>query len=172
MVIKYGAPIGHAVTSIKKRHVGSHSQCQDKFRGKASSILIIPFRQRKWMLETEAVFFEGYKRADGSVGTRNEIWIIPTVSCVNTTANTLAKLAQELYPDSCDGIFAYPHNAGCSQLGEDFEITQKILASIVHHPNAGGVLLSLGCENNDFEHFIPVLGDYDPKRIKFWLLKM
>ena len=113
-------------------------------------------------------FFEGYKRADGSVGTRNEIWIIPTVSCVNTTANTLAKLAQELYPDSCDGIFAYPHNAGCSQLGEDFEITQKILASIVHHPNAGGVLLlSLGCENNDFEHFIPVLGDYDPKRIKF-----
>ena len=127
-----------------------------------------PVPAKKVDVRNRGRFFEGYKRADGSVGTRNEIWIIPTVSCVNTTANTLAKLAQELYPDSCDGIFAYPHNAGCSQLGEDFEITQKILASIVHHPNAGGVLLlSLGCENNDFEHFIPVLGDYDPKRIKF-----
>ena len=66
-------------------------------------------------------------------------------------------MAAREYGELCDGIYAYPHNAGCSQLGDDFETTQKILASIVHHPNAGGVLLvSLGCENNDLEHFLPV----------------
>jgi altronate hydrolase len=167
MVIKYGAPIGHAVTSIKKGMWVHTHNVRTNLEGKLE-YTYNPVPAKKVDVRNRGRFFEGYKRADGSVGTRNEIWIIPTVSCVNTTANTLAKLAQELYPDSCDGIFAYPHNAGCSQLGEDFEITQKILASIVHHPNAGGVLLlSLGCENNDFEHFIPVLGDYDPKRIKF-----
>ena len=167
MVIKYGAPIGHAVTSIKKGMWVHTHNVRTNLEGKLE-YTYNPVLAKKVDVRNRGRFFEGYKRADGSVGTRNEIWIIPTVSCVNTTANTLAKLAQELYPDSCDGIFAYPHNAGCSQLGEDFEITQKILASIVHHPNAGGVLLlSLGCENNDFEHFIPVLGDYDPKRIKF-----
>lgn len=167
MVIKYGAPIGHAVTSIKKGMWVHTHNVRTNLEGKLE-YTYNPVPAKKVDVRNRGRFFEGYKRADGSVGTRNEIWIIPTVSCVNTTANTLAKLAQELYPDSCDGIFAYPHNAGCSQLGEDFEITQKILASIVHHPNAGGVLLlSLGCENNDFEHFIPVLGDYYPKRIKF-----
>lgn len=167
MVIKYSAPIGHAVTSIKKGMWVHTHNVRTNLEGKLE-YTYNPVPEKKADVRERSKFFEGYKRADGSVGTRNEIWIIPTVSCVNTTVNKLAKLASELYADVCDGIFAYPHNAGCSQLGEDFDITQKILASIVHHPNAGGVLLvSLGCENNDFEHFIPVLGDYDEKRIKF-----
>jgi len=167
MVVKYGAPIGHAVTSVKKGMWIHTHNIKTNLEGKLE-YTYHPVSEKKVNVGKRSTIFEGYKRADGSVGTRNEIWIIPTVSCVNTTVNKLAKLAEELYSDACDGIFAFPHNAGCSQLGEDFDITQKTLASIVHHPNAGGVLLvSLGCENNDFEHFLPVLGDFDEKRIKF-----
>ena len=73
----------------------------------------------------------------------------------------------DTFPGRCDGIYAFPHNAGCSQMGDDFRNTQNILKSIVQHPNAGGVLIvSLGCENNDLEHFLPVLGEFDPSRIK------
>lgn len=111
--------------------------------------------------------FRGYLRPDGQAGTRNELWIIPTVSCVNRTVERIAQAARDRGLTAGDGIFAFPHNAGCSQLGEDFETTRRILASIVHHPNAGGVLLvSLGCENNDLEHFLPALGDYDTARIR------
>lgn len=167
MVIKYGAPIGKAITRIKKgQWIHSHNM-KTNLEGKLE-YTYTPEIKNEVDLKDSTMFFNGYKRDNGDVGTRNEIWIIPTVSCVNTTVDKLAKLANNAFPEVCDGIFAYPHNAGCSQLGEDHDTTQKILASIVHHPNAGGVLLvSLGCENNDFDHFIPKLGDYDQKRIKF-----
>lgn len=111
--------------------------------------------------------FKGYRRKNGAVGVRNEIWIIPTVSCANHTADVLAKLASVEFGDACDGIFAFPHNSGCSQLGDDHRMTQKLLAAIAKHPNAGGVLLvSLGCENNNIHEFLPVLGDYDRDRFR------
>ena len=103
--------------------------------------------------------FKGYRRKTARWGVRNEIWIIPTVSCANHTADVLAKLASVEFGDACDGIFAFPHNSGCSQLGDDHRMTQKLLAAIAKHPNAGGVLLvSLGCENNNIHEFLPVLG--------------
>ena len=84
------------------------------------------------------------------MGTRNELWIIPTVSCVNTTIRLIQQRAQQRFPGRCDGIFAFPHNAGCSQMGDDFLNTQNILKSVIRHPNAGGVLIvSLGCENTE-----------------------
>lgn len=114
--------------------------------------------------------FDGYERSDGSVGTRNEIWVIPTVSCVNATVEDIARRAGELYGGLCDGIHAFPHNAGCSQLGKDHETTQRILKSIINNPNAGGVLIvSLGCENNDLNHFLPVLGEINCSRIKYMI---
>ncbi|HZK70403.1 MAG TPA: altronate dehydratase family protein [Clostridia bacterium] len=167
MVIKYGAPIGKAIIRIKKGQWIHTHNIKTNLEGKLEYIYN-PELKNKVDVKNSTMFFEGYKRDNGDVGTRNEIWIIPTVSCVNTTVEKLASLANNMFPEACDGIFAYPHNAGCSQLGDDHDTTQKILASIVHHPNAGGVLLvSLGCENNDFDHFIPTLGDYDEKRIKF-----
>ena len=114
--------------------------------------------------------FRGYLRRSGEAGTRNDIWIIPLVSCVNRTVRRIVEKARPLIGGRCDDILALPHNAGCSQLGEDLWRTQKILANLVHHPNAGGVLLvSLGCENNDFEHFLPVLGDVDPERVRMMI---
>lgn len=167
MVIKYGAPIGRVMTTIKKGEWVHTHNIMTNLSGKLD-YKYNPEIRKVPDVKKSTMFFDGYKRDNGDVGTRNEIWIIPTVSCVNTTVEKIASLANKMFPETCDGIFAYPHNAGCSQLGEDHHITQKILASIVHHPNAGGVLLvSLGCENNDFDHFIPMLGEYDDKRIKF-----
>ena len=127
--------------------------------------------------------FRGYRRADGKVGIRNELWIIPLVGCVNGIAKELAEAGQNLTaagwrkenPEtqqnpyaSVDGLYYFPHPYGCSQMGEDLMTTAKLLAALVRHPNAGGVLvLSLGCENLQPELFRKVLGDYDPKRVKF-----
>lgn len=111
--------------------------------------------------------FAGYVRKNQEVGTRNEVWVIPTVSCVNHTVEEIARQAQITYSGLCDGFLALPHNAGCSQLGDDHLRTQKILANIVRHPNAGGVLLvSLGCENNTVESFMSVVGEVDQNRVK------
>ncbi|HHV97379.1 MAG TPA: altronate dehydratase [Clostridiaceae bacterium] len=106
--------------------------------------------------------FMGYVREDGSVGTRNEIWIINTVGCVNKTAEILVKEANRIFSDkigvSVDGVFAFPHPYGCSQFGDDHFTTQKILADLCMHPNAAGVLvLGLGCENNNINEFKKVL---------------
>lgn len=166
IICKYGMPIGYAVKDIRKGEwVHSHNM-STLLSGK------LEYRyhpQATVLPEVDGVrdSFLGYKRSDGRVGTRNEIWIIPTVSCVNPTIAAIAEEANRLYGDQCDGIFAFPHNSGCSQLGEDHETTQKILSSIIRHPNAGGVLIvSLGCENNNLQEFLPVLGEIDSTRIK------
>lgn len=168
-IIKYGQPIGHAIADIKKgEHVHTHNLKTNlndllEYSYKPNTLIFDQFKEMK-----RDKYFQGYVRPDGSVGIRNEIWIIPTVGCVNMTANKLAKEANKLFGDKLDGVFAYTHNMGCSQLGTDHETTQQLLKGIINNPNAGGVLiLSLGCENNNLDNFIPVLGDYDPNRVKF-----
>ncbi len=113
--------------------------------------------------------FNGYRRRNGDVGIRNEIWIIPTVGCVNGIVNQLAEtLRQETSGKDVDAIVAFPHNYGCSQLGNDHENTRKILRDMVKHPNAGAVLIvGLGCENNQPDAFREFLGEYDTERIRF-----
>ena len=156
-VIKYGNPIGHATADIKKgEHVHTHNVATN-----LSDNLEYTYTPVESSLATEPSerTFLGYRRPDGKVGIRNDIWIVGTVGCVNKIAERLAALT---------GAFAFPHPFGCSQLGEDQEITQKILAGMVHHPNAGGVLvLGLGCENNNIDVFKKVLGEVDPDRVKF-----
>lgn len=112
--------------------------------------------------------FQGYIRADGEVGIRNEIWIINTVGCINKTCEIVARQASSLYGGRVDGIYHFAHPYGCSQLGDDLSHTQKLLASLVNHPNAAGVLvIGLGCENNQIEAFQAAIGAYDERRIKF-----
>ena len=117
--------------------------------------------------------FKGYRRKNGEVGVRNEIWIVPTVGCVNGIVNQLAEgLRQETGCKGVDAIMAYPHNYGCSQLGDDHENTKKILRDLILHPNAGGVLVvGLGCENNQPDVFRDFLGAYDEDRIKFMVVQ-
>ena len=166
-VIKYGAVIGHATETI---HIGDwvhmHNMTTD-LSGQLEYSYHPQKQESSGRIAERADTFEGYRRASGRVGTRNELWIIPTVSCVNTTVRLMQEEAQRRFAGRCDGIYAFPHNAGCSQMGEDFKVTQDILKSIILHPNAGGVLIvSLGCENNDLEHFLPVLGAFNHDRIK------
>lgn len=112
--------------------------------------------------------FQGFRRPDGSVGVRNEIWIIPTVGCVNGIAEALAREARGRIFGSVEDVVAFPHPYGCSQMGDDQEHTRTILADLVHHPNAGGVLvLGLGCENSNIGELKPYIGKYDEGRVKF-----
>ena len=155
-VIKYGNPIGHATTDIKKgEHVHTHNT-KTNLSGNLEYKYSGGMKYQK--LDTSDTFL-GYVRDNGDVGIRNEIWIIPTVGCVNKIAEELAKKT---------GAFAYTHPFGCSQLGDDQKTTQLILRGLVNHPNAGGVLvLGLGCENNNISEFKKVLGAWDEERVKF-----
>lgn len=112
--------------------------------------------------------FQGYVRSNGEIGIRNEIWIINTVGCINKTCEILARRGSEHCDDQLDGVFHFAHPYGCSQLGDDLQYTQRLLASLVNHPNAAGVLVvGLGCENNGIESFKQVIGNYDPQRVRF-----
>jgi altronate hydrolase len=113
--------------------------------------------------------FNGYRRANGKTGTRNEIWIINTVACVNNAAERIARTAHEQFAaGNIDGVYAFPHPYGCSQLGDDLKATQKVLVGLLNHPNAGGVLvLGLGCENNAIKYFVDEIGGFNPARVKF-----
>lgn len=164
-IIKYGYPIGHASRDIKKGE-WVHSHCLETNLGDVIEYDCYNGENPTDFKPCERTF-NGYVRSDGRVGIRNEIRIIPTVGCVNSTAQKIAELANERYGELCDGIFALTHPYGCSQLGDDLAMTQKALAGLVLHPNASGVLiLSLGCENNNLKEFLPKLGDYDKDSIK------
>lgn len=164
-IIKYGNPIGHLTIDCKKgEHIHEHN-----LKTNLSDIIEYKYcGENEYKPKKCDVTFNGYLRQDGRAATRNEIWIIPTVGCVNNTAKRLEKIGQDIICDGCDGVFAYTHPFGCSQLGDDQENTRKILAALANHPNAGGVLIvSLGCENTNAETFKKYLGEYDEKRIKF-----
>lgn len=166
-VVKYGAPIGRARGPISRNaHVHVHNLAT-KLEGRLEYAWN-PIEAAAGASGSFPATFDGYRRKDGSVGIRNEIWIIPTVGCVNRIGERLAAEAQRRFAGKCDGVFVWTHPYGCSQLGEDHLHTQTILASLVRHPNAGGVLvLGLGCENNHIGAFREVLGPVDPERVKF-----
>ena len=121
--------------------------------------------------EGQPATFKGFRRADGNIGIRNQIWVIPTVGCVNGIAQTIAeRFKAEIAgtEGSVDAVVAFPHNYGCSQLGRDHEMTANLLAALCRHPNAGGVLVvALGCENNTLESFKARLGDVSGLNVRF-----
>ncbi len=164
-IIKYGFPIGHAKTDIRAgEHVHSHNVKSNLEGLREYAWHPVPGSDRVEEPQT----FMGYLRTDGSAGIRNEVWIIPTVGCVNGIAEAIEANAQQMKPGGVERVCAYTHPYGCSQLGGDHLMTQKALCGLIRHPNAGGVLvLGLGCENNQIDDLKKILGDYDPERVKF-----
>lgn len=164
-VVKYGFAIGHAVEPIAPgTWVHTHNmktnlegELEYTYNPKIAHPAPLPTRS-----------FMGYRRGDGKVGIRNEIWIIPTVGCVNDVAKALVRDNQDLVTGSVEGLYTFTHPFGCSQTGADHAQTRKLLAALTRHPNAGAVLvLSLGCENLTHEQFVAELGDFDENRVKF-----
>ena len=165
-IIKYGYPIGHAKKNLKAGEWVNENNLKTNLAG-TLEYTYNPVDD-KLSIAKENRTFKGYVRKNGDVGVRNEIWVVPTVGCVNGIAERVAKqLEEETKLEGIDAVHAWHHNYGCSQLSEDHEATRKVLRDIVLHPNAGAVLvLSLGCENNQPEDFMALLGDYDKDRIK------
>lgn len=165
-IIKYGYPIGHAKEDLKAGDWVNEENLKTNLEGKIE-YTYHPVNQSV-DINKESRNFKGYIRKNGEVGIRNEIWVVPTVGCVNGIAEKLVKeLKAETQEEGIDAIYAWHHNYGCSQLSDDHENTRKILRDICLHPNAGAVLvLSLGCENNQPDAFMKMLGDYDKSRIR------
>ena len=165
-IIKYGYPIGRAKENLKAGEWVNENNIQTNLSGTLEYEYHPAIKPLS--IEQEDKSFKGFMRKNGEVGIRNEIWIVPTVGCVNGIAERLARqLEQETQLKGVNAIHAWHHNYGCSQLGADHENTRKVLRDICLHPNAGAVLvLSLGCENNQPEDFMKMLGDYDRERIQ------
>lgn len=178
-VVKYGYPIGHVREDHKAGELIDDRHIKTNLSGLLEYSYNPVFTDAQLQAGADATVdvgtdglpttFMGYRRKNGDVGIRNELWIIPTVGCVNGICQQLARQMQEEVNGDGSGIriMAFPHNYGCSQLSEDHENTRKVLRDMVLHPNAGGVLIvGLGCENNQPDAFVQFLGDYDTERIR------
>ena len=169
-VIKYGFPIGHVTQDVAQGCHIDHNILKTNLEG-ISDYTYNPNLVEIKPSDNQRTFL-GFRRGDGGVGVRNQIWIIPTVGCVNGIAQKITeRFRAEISgkEGSVDAVVVFPHNYGCSQLGCDHENTRKILRNMVHHPNAGGVLIvGLGCENNQMSAFKELVGDVDINRVKMF----
>ena len=164
-VIKYGNPIGLAKEDIQP---GQWVHVHNVRTGLSEDASYVYEHKTFTLPAVSPRTFQGYRRPDGRAAVRNELWILPAVGCVNSVAETLARENQQLVRGGIDGLYAFPHPFGCSQIGDDHAQTRKLLAALARHPNAGGVLvLGLGCENLTLEQFQAELGEWDEQRVKF-----
>lgn len=164
-IVKYGNVIAHATADIA---TGSWVHTQNT-KTTLSGEGTYSYNHKVFSLpNVEDRTFEGYRRSDGRAAIRNEIWVIPTVGCVNSIATELVANNQHLVDGNIEGLYTFTHPFGCSQMGDDLEQTKKLLTALVRHPNAGAVLvLGLGCENLTLSMFQEELGSWDPDRVKF-----
>lgn len=164
-VLKYGQPIGVATVNVPAgAHVHTHN-----LRTLLAGELAYRYEPLHPATPRENPrTFHGYVRKKGGVGVRNELWILPTVGCVNDVAVALERRAQALVGGAVENVRAFPHPYGCSQMGDDQDNTRQVLANLARHPNAGGVLvLGLGCENSGVEEIRKRMGDFDEQRVRF-----
>ena len=175
-VIKYGFPIGHVTRDAAAGTLVDHTCIKTNLEGlleyKYEPVPEIAGQAGNDDRHASRTF-KGFRRTDGQVGIRNQIWVIPTVGCVNGICQQIVeRFRSEIAgkEGSVDAVVAFPHNYGCSQLGSDHENTRTVLADMVHHPNAGGVLVvSLGCENNQLDAFRELVGPVDESRVRMFV---
>ncbi len=166
-VLKFGEAIGAATQDIAPgQHVHTHN-LRTRLR-ESEDYIFTPMAERARPMPSRQSF-SGYLRPDGRVGTRNEVWVLCTVGCVAMTAQRLAMRADMQFGERCDGVHAFTHPFGCSQTGGDLETTRRLLAALVNHPNAGGVLVvGLGCENNQGAAMLADVPEDRRARVRFF----
>ena len=166
-VIKYGFPIGHATADAEPGTWMHTHNVHTNLSGEVE-YSYNPAPDLAPLPKVEPETFMGFRRKDGRAAIRNEIWIIPTVGCVNDIAKKMVADNQDLVTGTIEGLYTFTHPFGCSQTGHDHAQTRKLLAALVRHPNAAAVLvLHLGCENLQHDQFVEELGEYDHDRVKF-----
>jgi len=164
-VVKYGEPVGRVTQPVESGSWLHSHNMKTNLEG------VVDYRYDPvtvWPQATGASRgFDGYRRSNGTVGTRNEVWIVNTVGCVNRVADRIASICRNEFGDRLDGVHSFAHPYGCSQSGDDLDNTRRILAGLIRHPNAGGVLLlGLGCEDNQIDDLQRVAGDVAPVRLR------
>jgi altronate hydrolase len=164
-VRKYGWPIGRALADIPAGSLVHTANLATRLDG-LSEYTYRPAAPENAPAPAQRTFM-GYRRSNGRVGTRNEIWILCTVGCVARTAQRIARVGIERFAGRVDGVHAFTHPFGCSQLGDDLARTRRILASLAMHPNAGGVLvIGLGCESNQLGALLKEVQGVEPQRLR------
>ena len=169
-VIKYGFPIGYLTKSVLKgAHIHTHNLKTLLKDDLSYTYERVGSEGKRIELKEGEKYFEGFIRSDGRAGVRNELWIVPTVGCVNNIARKIEDDAKALIGGNIDDVVAFSHPYGCSQMGDDQENTREALAALITHPNAAGVLvLGLGCENSGIETLKEgYLKDKDLSRVRF-----
>ncbi len=165
--VKYGYPIGNVTQPVKRGDwVHSHNLTTS-----LSGVIKYRFKPNVGLSQVAPAggTFDGYVRANGDVGTRNEVWVLPTVGCVNHAAERIVRACNQKIVDRVDGVFCFAHPYGCSQSGDDLENTQRVLAGLMRHPNAGGVLLiGLGCEDNQIATQLDAADGVDEARLRYF----
>ncbi|WP_040950304.1 UxaA family hydrolase [Gorillibacterium massiliense] len=167
-IVKYGYPIGHATSAVATGEWVHTHNVKTNLAGEEQYEYVPDLHPIRYPLRN--LTFDGYRRKNGKVGIRNDLFIIPTVGCVNGIAEQMLAEFKAVHPElgGFDNITVLKHPYGCSQLGDDHRMTRSILLDAVQHPNAGGVLVfGLGCENNIVSEFRQLLGEYDGSRVKF-----
>jgi altronate hydrolase len=166
-VVKYGHTIGTVTRSVGRGYwLHSHNM-----KTNLEGVVGYRYEPTDSPLQVTGAggTFDGYRRSNGAVGTRNEVWVLNTVGCVNRSADRITRICSERFGEAIDGVHAFAHPYGCSQSGDDLETTRRILAGLIGHPNAGGVLLlGLGCEDNRVDSLLQVAGDIDAARIRYF----
>jgi len=166
-VVKYGHPIGKVTESVGQGSWLHSHNMRTNLEG------VVDYRYEPVAASPQAIgasrTFEGYCRSNGAVGTRNEVWVLNTVGCVNRAADRIARICDQRFGKRVDGVHSFAHPYGCSQSGEDLESTRRALAGLIRHPNAGGVLLlGLGCEDNQVDGLLRIVGDADRTRLRYF----
>ncbi len=154
MVERYGQSIGRATAPIEPgRHVHTHNL------GFEELALDYEFPAAEIALPQRAAepTFLGYAREDGRVGTRNYIAVVAASNCAAHTAELIAEsYLGETLPPNVDGVVAFPHGEGCAHaFGPDMDQLRRTLGGVLVHPNvSAAVILGLGCETNQIDHYL------------------
>ena len=160
-IFKFGWSIGVATKPIR---VGQHVHTQNVKCDHHIDLEAISTDVPAELPRLEGHTFEGFRRADGRVGTRNYLAVISNVNCSASVARMIASRFDQqtlaAFPN-VDGVISFRHEGGCAMAfnGSRHRMLSRVLGGMARHPNIGGFLLvGLGCEQGTLDHLVQSQG--------------